>query len=68
MFFCAVGASSSRQIEQGRQGGWALPSTEDANGMGTMPKFGDRAGSSMTKERKRTGKSDRSVNHRRARE
>ncbi|XP_028807296.1 uncharacterized protein LOC114762009 [Neltuma alba] len=58
-----VGAGCSRQIEQGGQGGWALPSTEGANRMGTMPEFREKAGSSGTKERRRTDK----ANHRRAR-
>ncbi|XP_054808433.1 uncharacterized protein LOC129310572 [Prosopis cineraria] len=62
-----VGASRGRQIEQGRQGGWALPSTEDGNRMGMMPEFRNKASSSVTKERARTDKSDRNASHRRAR-
>ncbi|KAK4260476.1 hypothetical protein QN277_003581 [Acacia crassicarpa] len=62
-----AGASGSRQIKHGSQGGWALPSVEDANRMGTMPEFRDQARSSVTKDRTRTSKSDRSTNHRRAR-
>ncbi|KAF7810168.1 myeloid leukemia factor 1 [Senna tora] len=61
-----VGGSSSGQIEQGREGGWALPSTDHANGMGTMPEVREKVGSSVTEKRARAEKSDRNV-HRRGR-
>lgn len=70
MLFDVLGASSGGQIQQGRQGGWALPSTEHHNHTGPMSVGRDGAGSSAMKEgaktKTKTDKSDRNA-HRPAR-
>ncbi|XP_061348233.1 uncharacterized protein LOC133293659 [Gastrolobium bilobum] len=59
----SIGASRGGQTEQARQGGWALPSSEDTLPVRTTSEFRDKVGSSRTQERERTDSRDRKAYH-----